>query len=80
MPVATENHIRDEADAAIGYPRFGLLDLLKLLSGLLVGVQIACGSRGRNGISAPAAGLRRVSMRIRSTMMWYRKMPLGRRG
>src|SRR5262249_29784699 len=37
-PVATENRIRDGADAAMGYPRFGMLDLLKLLSGLLVGL------------------------------------------
>jgi hypothetical protein len=35
---ATENRIRDGADAAMGYPRFGMLDLLKLLSGLLVGL------------------------------------------
>ena len=31
-PVATENRIRDGADAAMGYPRFAMLDLLKLLS------------------------------------------------
>ena len=37
-PVATENRIRAGADAAMGYPRFGMLDLLKLLSGLLVGL------------------------------------------
>ena len=36
--VATENRIRDGADAAMGYPRFGMLDLLKPLSGLLVGL------------------------------------------
>src|SRR5215467_15524260 len=36
--VATENRIRDGADAAIGYPRFAMLDLLKLLGGLLVGL------------------------------------------
>src|SRR5215831_7016729 len=36
-PVATENHIRAGADAAMGYPRSGMLDLLKLLGGLLVG-------------------------------------------
>src|SRR6516162_5840896 len=30
--------IRDGAGAAMGYPRFGMLDLLKLLSGLLVGL------------------------------------------
>jgi len=36
--VATENRIRDGAGAAMGYPRFGMLDLLKLLSGLLVGL------------------------------------------
>jgi hypothetical protein len=35
--VATENRIRAGADAAMGYPSFGMLDLLKLLSGLLVG-------------------------------------------
>ena len=34
--VATENRIRDGADAAMGYPRFAMLDLLKLLTGLLV--------------------------------------------
>src|SRR5215469_11758343 len=28
-PVATENRIRAGADAAMGYPRFGMLDLLK---------------------------------------------------
>ena len=37
IPVATENRIRDGADTAMRYPRFGMLDLLKLLSGLLVG-------------------------------------------
>src|SRR5215469_7555823 len=37
-PVATENGIRAGADAAMGYPRFGMIDLLKLLGGLLVGV------------------------------------------
>src|SRR5215467_13485157 len=37
-PVATENRMRDGADAAMGYPRFAMLDLLKLLSGLLVGL------------------------------------------
>ena len=36
--VATENRIRAGADAAMGYPRFAMLDLLKLLSGLLVGL------------------------------------------
>src|SRR6516164_2837925 len=36
--VATENRIRAGADAAMGYPRFGMIDLLKLLGGLLVGV------------------------------------------
>src|SRR5215469_15696309 len=38
LPVATENRIRAGADAAMGYPRFGMLDLLKLLGGLLVGL------------------------------------------
>src|SRR5262249_46550446 len=38
VPVATEKRIRDGADAAMGYPRFAMLDLLKLLSGLLVGL------------------------------------------
>src|SRR5262249_26967022 len=37
-PVATENRIRAGADATMGYPRFAMLDLLKLLSGLLVGL------------------------------------------
>src|SRR5262244_726189 len=36
--VATENRIRAGADGAMGYPRFAMLDLLKLLSGLLVGL------------------------------------------
>src|SRR5689334_1971964 len=36
--VATENRIRAGADAAMGYPRFGMIDLLELLGGLLVGV------------------------------------------
>src|SRR5438270_13415094 len=36
MPVATENRIRAGADAAMGYPRFGMIDFLKLLGGLLV--------------------------------------------
>ena len=35
---ATEHRIRAGADAAMGYPRFGMIDLLKLLGGLLVGV------------------------------------------
>ena len=38
MPVATENRIRAGADAAMGYPRFGMIDLWKLLGGLLVGL------------------------------------------
>ena len=37
-PVATENLIRAGADAAMGYPRFGMIDFLKLLGGLLVGL------------------------------------------
>ena len=37
-PVATENRIRAGADAAMGYPRFGMIDFLKLLGGLLVGL------------------------------------------
>jgi hypothetical protein len=41
--VATENRIRAGADAAMGYPRFGMLDPLKLLSGLLVGaLSVGC--------------------------------------
>jgi hypothetical protein len=36
VAVATENRIRAGADAAMGYPRFGMFDLLKLLGGLLV--------------------------------------------
>jgi hypothetical protein len=36
--VATENRIRAGADAAMGYPRFRMIDLLKLLGGLLVGL------------------------------------------
>jgi hypothetical protein len=36
--VAAENRSRAGADAAMGYPRFGMIDLLKLLGGLLVGV------------------------------------------
>jgi hypothetical protein len=36
--VATENRIRAGADAAMGYPLFGMIDLLKLLGGLLVGL------------------------------------------
>jgi hypothetical protein len=35
---ATENRIRAGADAAMGYPHFGMIDLLKLLGGLLVGL------------------------------------------
>src|SRR5215831_12547867 len=38
LAVATENRIRAGADAAMGYPRFGMRDLLKLLGGLLVGL------------------------------------------
>jgi hypothetical protein len=36
--VATENRIRAGADAAMGYHRFGMIDLLKLLGGLLAGL------------------------------------------
>jgi len=42
--VAAENRIRDGADAAMGFPRFGMLDLLKLLSRLLIGL---CSDRMR---------------------------------
>src|SRR5947209_2728824 len=35
MAVATENRIRADADAAMGYLRFGMIGLLKLLGGLL---------------------------------------------
>ena len=38
MDVATENRIRAGADAAMGYLRFGMIDLLKRLGGLLLGV------------------------------------------
>src|SRR5215471_9180831 len=37
-PMATENRIRAGADAAMGYLRFGMIDLFKLLGGLLVGL------------------------------------------
>jgi hypothetical protein len=37
LTVATENHIPAGAYAAIGYSRFGMIDLLKLLGGLLAG-------------------------------------------
>src|SRR5262249_8309534 len=33
-----DNRIRAGADAAMVYPRFGMIDLVKLLSGLLVGL------------------------------------------
>ena len=36
--MATENRIRAGAAAAMGYPHFGMIDLLKLLGGLLVGL------------------------------------------
>src|SRR5690348_1442482 len=36
--VAAENRIRAGAYAAMGYPRFGMIDLLKLLGGLLLGL------------------------------------------
>jgi hypothetical protein len=36
--VATENCIQAGADAAMGYHRFGMIDLLKLLGGLLAGL------------------------------------------
>jgi hypothetical protein len=72
-PVATETRIRAGADAAMGYPHFAMIGLLKLLGGLFRSpaareaemasaqriarrtVQIACGSRSRDGISPPAA-------------------------
>ena len=38
IPVATENPIRAGADAAMGYLRAGMIDLLKLLGGFLVGL------------------------------------------
>ena len=38
MVVATENPIRAGADAAMGYLRAGMIDLLKLLGGFLVGL------------------------------------------
>ena len=38
MAVATENPIRAGADAAMGYLRAGMIDLLKLLGGFLVGL------------------------------------------
>ena len=36
--VATENRIRAGADAAMSYPGFGMIALLKLLGGLLLGL------------------------------------------
>ena len=36
--MATENRIRAGADAAMGYLRFGMIDLFKPLGGLLVGL------------------------------------------
>ena len=37
-PVLTENLIRAGADAAMGYLRAGMIDLMKLLAGFLVGL------------------------------------------
>ena len=44
--MATKNRIRAGAAAAMGYPRFGMLGLLKLLSGLLVGLFRSHAARG----------------------------------
>ena len=38
VPVPAENLVRGGANAAMGYPRAGMLDLLKLLVGFLVGL------------------------------------------
>src|SRR5215469_16000482 len=46
LPVAAENRIRAGADVAMGYPRFGMLDLFKLLGGLLVGLFRSQAARG----------------------------------
>ena len=58
IPVATENRIRAGADAAMGYPRFGMLDLLKLLSGVLVGVFRSHAARRQQRRWIPRAGRR----------------------
>ena len=58
-PVATENRIRAGADAAMGYPRFGMIDLLKLLGGLLVGL-----FRSHAAREAEMAFLRRLCLPI----------------
>jgi hypothetical protein len=53
--VATENRIRAGADAATGYPVFGMIDLLKLLGGSLVGVFRSCAAREAEMAFSPAS-------------------------
>jgi hypothetical protein len=62
--VATENRIRDGADAAMGYPRFGMLDLLKLLSGLLVGLFRSRAAREERGTSCSRSSLPEDALKL----------------
>src|SRR5215471_15005878 len=55
VTVATENRIRAGADAAMGYPRFGMRDLLRLLGGLLVGLFRSHAARGVGGMAPPSS-------------------------
>jgi hypothetical protein len=53
--VATESRIRAGADAAMGYPHFGMIGLLKLLGGLLVGLFRSRAAREAEMASSPPA-------------------------
>ena len=57
LVVVIENRIRAGADAAMNYPRFGMIDLLKLLSGLPLGTARQRYSAGWRGIDASCASL-----------------------
>ena len=63
-PVATENRIWD---AAMGYPRSEMLGLLKLLSGLLVGLFRSHAARGAETANSRACISASRSMAILST-------------
>ena len=73
LPVATENRIRAGADAAMGYPLFGMIDLLKLLGGLLVGV-----FRSHAAREAETAFLRHQLVVLRRSEPARLRMPMAR--
>ena len=73
--VATESRIRAGADAAMGYPHFRMIALLKLLGGLLVGLFRSRAAREAEMASSPPAACCPAAVRAGEAQAAHRRSP-----